>query len=140
MARSRNSSYRRSRRDVSTSHTIANRRLPRYLSPPRSIVPLSMFEDRRYFHPEGFQSPAASFSRPRHRLVINAPALPRSGPLSRNLSVRTLSPRIAFAAPSKVLTCVRRQQRKEVLMALKKTGKVGQNAPRKSYYSSISCN
>lgn len=123
--------------------STANRRLPRHLSPSRSIsVPLSTFEDRRTFHPLGVTAPARSFSRTNHRLVV-----PHVVPVYQTRSVRSrstrgslVSARIAFAAPEKVLTCVRRQQRKEVLMALKKTGKVGQRPPRGSYYSSISCN
>lgn len=121
-------------------HTNAKRSLPRPLSPPRSIYQspskaLRLIEDRREFHPMGRFRPARSLSTPLHRLEVpNAPV--------RHTVRKTISAisHIAFKAPEKVLVCVRRQRRKEVLHALQKAGKSGQARPRHSYYSSIKCN
>lgn len=46
---------------------------------------------------------------------------------------------IAFNAPKETLVCVRRQRRKEVLFAKKKTGKGGQRKARWSSYSGVKC-
>lgn len=130
MARSSSS---RNRRVIFTN---ANRRLP--VSPTRSRVTstyLTQIEDRRLWHPEGIYAPAKSFNQSRHRLVAQPIARVFTGSGYKLTRPST----IAFAAPKKVLICVRRGIRKQVLHALNKTGKVGQNRPRRSYYSSISC-
>lgn len=47
--------------------------------------------------------------------------------------------RIGFARPRQVVVCVRRHQRREVLFALRRTGK-GSSSPRKrSLYSDVRC-
>lgn len=113
---------------------------------PRSIVSrlspsLIDIEDRRTFHPERDFRPARSFSKANHRLVladkVSRTNADRFGRL-RAFPSQTKAI-VAFDAPKKVLVCVRRQRRKEVLHALKKTGKVGQRRPRRNWLSSISC-
>lgn len=69
-------------------------------------------EDRRTWHPEGLYRPARSFNVPRHRLIV-----PATAPLSKNVS-----PAVAFAQPSKVLVCVRRSARREVIFAKGRAG------------------
>lgn len=127
----------RSRRD--SSH-IANRDL---LPTPTPSWSLGDVEDRRQWHPEGPRRPARSFSQPRHRLVASPfPSQARRGRASRSGPGRWRNTNIAgieFFNPSKVLVCVRRQIRREVLTALKKTGKIGQGRPRRSWYSSVRC-
>ena len=128
----------RSRRNRRDNVSIANRRLPYFSSSPRSMSQLSLIEDRRVYNPLGSLSPARSISRNTHALVVPND---RVSP-SRSRSNRSfLSPPsfVGFQAPKKVLVCVRRQRRKEVLHALKKTGRVGQRRPRFSDYSSIKC-
>lgn len=103
---------------------------------------LTQFEDRRQWHPEGTYAPARSFSQSRHRLVAARPKISARPPrLSKRYSQRLYSPthRIAFSNPSRVLICVRRQQRREVLHAFRKTGRGGHRRPRYNHYSSISC-
>lgn len=46
---------------------------------------------------------------------------------------------LAFTAPAETLVCVRRSRRKEVLHALKKTGKGGQRKPRRSRWRHVKC-
>lgn len=89
---------------------------------------LDLFEDRRLFNPE-LAPPARSTNRSRHRLVI-----PRS-----TRSRGKLPQFVGFDVPEKVLICVRRKIRGEVLHAKKKTGRRGQKKPRRGYYSSVSC-
>lgn len=144
MSKKSKSKNQSSRRRV-ISNPNANRRLPPTLSLPRSIYQspskaLSQIEDRRTYHPEGDFRPAASFSKPRHRLEVPRAKHPHRQ--NFQLAFRSVlnNGRIAFKAPEKVLVCVRRQRRKEVLHALKKSGKTGQRKPRQSYLSSVTCN
>lgn len=46
---------------------------------------------------------------------------------------------LAFNAPQETLVCVRRSRRRQVLHALKKTGKGGQRKPRRSRWSDYKC-
>lgn len=147
-------SNRQSRRRDINNYPIASGTLPFGLVSPLSssifssrpaMSLLSEFEDRREWHPEGFARPARLFSRPRHRLsLVDQPRRSRT-PLNRDpfSHLRSFNSqtkaRIAFREPDRVLVCVRRNIRKEVLHAFRKTGRVGQRRPRRSFYSSISC-
>jgi len=99
---------------------------------------LRSIEDRRTWHPEGPQRPARTLSRARQRFTLVEP-LKRNQ--KRTPAYSGVNATVAFAAPESVAVCVRRQQRKEVLHARKKTGrgKGRQKRPRRSWYSSISC-
>lgn len=129
MAKSRTS--RQAGRDHSS---IARRSLPR-LTPYRLVspAPLTLYQDLRTYHPEGPFRPLFSSPRPAARIVGKALKSSRTrwgeGP----------HPGLTFAAPNKVLLCVRRKRRKEVMFAKNKAGKRGQRKPRRNYWSSISC-
>lgn len=113
------------------SSEIANRRLPvsykpSYVHGPVTSLgfrPLRVFEDRRTWHPDRTR-PAASFSTPRHRLAVDGQLGARLG--RRQTAIKRASglamgsfpsSRVAFQSPSRVLICVRRAQRREVLFA-----------------------
>lgn len=107
---------------------------------------LRSYEDRRTFHPEGSFRPAASFNRPRHRLVVSGyPKRDSVVRSSRNYRFNKLSSlsgtpaHIMFERPRKVVMCVRRQMRREVLHAYRKTGRGGQRRPRWNWYSRVRC-
>ncbi|QXP07907.1 MAG: hypothetical protein [Arizlama microvirus] len=148
MGRNRNRNYRSQRR---VTYDNANRRLPRRNTSgtrTRQTPSLTLFEDRRRFDPAGDFSPAKSFNKPRHRLtdvpVYENKNLNRVSTLPRFYEVvqprpRKIKSKISFQQPDQVLICVRRNQRKEVLHALRKTGQSGQKKPRFNEYSSISC-
>jgi len=116
---------------------IANRRLP--LVNPNLIKPVPAYanlslqavQDRRRFTPQPYV--ARSLSGQQHSLRVQ-PDVPRRR--SRHLFP---SPVVAFTTPKKMAICVRRQQRKEVLHAFRKTGKVGQKRPRRNYFSGVAC-
>jgi hypothetical protein len=135
MSRSKN------RRKTRVILNNSNRRLRSFSTIRRTSNNLTQYEDRRLWHPEGDYAPARSFSKTRHRLEV-FPRISYSSGLSinkvQNLS-RTTAHAIGFSAPNKVLICVRRNIRKEVLHALNKTGKGGQNPPRRNSYSNIYC-
>lgn len=105
---------------------------------------LSIYEDRRQWHPEGIYAPARGFSKTRHRLRELAPKHKRDRKRAHSLEdlrSRLEGPyaRLAFQAPDSTLICVRRQQRREVIHAKKKAGRGGQKKPRFTEYSNISC-
>lgn len=99
----------------------------------RHLTPLTQFEDRRTYHPDSIARNATSFFSNAHSLQVPI------GKTGRELLEKFPSSRVGFTDAKNVLICVRRKQRKEVLHALKKTGKTGQKAPRRSFYSDIQC-
>ena len=109
--------------------TIANRRLPVSYSPTR-VTPttiLRQIEDRRLFNPTRSYSAPATLSFTKARIqYLESPAARkqafRADPMAylRRLG-GYVTPKVAFKDPSSVLICVRRQIRKEVLHAFKKT-------------------
>lgn len=87
-------------------------------------------EDRRRFDPRGAHKPPSSLTRAARKLVVD-PGGDRYKWVTHGLK---------FAVPREVSICVRRKERKEVLHALKKTGKGGSRAPRKrNNWSSVKC-
>lgn len=140
-----------SRRDVS-NNPIANHRLPTRGFPQLDLIDylndLRTVEDRRTYHPEGDSRAARTVRGDSYYSLNSVPnqSSSRSTSVSLNSSggrVRHTSPRLPealhFSVPQDVLVCVRRKKRKEVLHALKKTGKSGQKRPRRNYYSDIHC-
>lgn len=131
MARNRNSDFKGRR---VTSPANANRRLPT-LSPSRQWDLedyLISVEDRRTSHPDGpARAPRSTRSTHVNYAIASHP--------SRSSNPWDVPTGVAFEDPSRVLICVRRKQRKEVLHALGKAGKVGQRRPRRNHYSEIHC-
>lgn len=107
-------------------------------------VILQSYEDRRTFHPEPYTRVA--FALPRsaaqlvagpHRNVNEAkPYSPTTSPSGFSTGVPSS---VSFKVPNRVAVCVRRHRRKEVLFALKRTGKGSRSAKRFSKFSSIGC-
>lgn len=137
-----------------------NRRLPRpfYLSLDRSryyrytpkVLKKSYggsyaeIEDRRRWNPEGEEAPAKSFDQPRHRLRAVLPSR-QSRPASSysfgygGYSSASAPVGIGFVRPSRVLVCVRRKIRREVIHANGYSGLNGFRKYRRSSYSGITC-
>lgn len=120
----------RSFRDERDTFAISNRRLLLPLLDLTTITPpdlLRSIEDRRTFYPERATRPASSFSRPRHRLEVSP-------------GYNILPFGVRFEEPRKVLVCVRRKQRREVLFAMKRTGKGGgKRRHKRGPYSDVRC-
>jgi len=131
MSRKSRASSQRGRR-VTTAN--ANRRLPTPLSKSISLPRSDFreFEDRRTFHPERSSRRPRSFSGTAKLTISHAV----NNKESYNFPD---SQRVAFATPEKVLICVRRKIREQVLHALRKTGKAGQKKPRRTPYSEVTC-
>lgn len=117
----------RKSRNTRDNRVIANR--PRLgLRPLSSLFSTGVsrqIEDRRLFHPDGYSRPASSFQSFNHRL--------RASP-SRKLPFG-----VGFVSPSKVLVCVRRKIRREVMFAKGGAGSRRMSRPRRSYYSDVRC-
>lgn len=113
-----------------------------YASPPR-LSPLTVFEDRRQFHPEGDYAPARSFNKSRHRLVVRpARAVAKASRSFKSPELFTpkfVTSSVYFDAPKRVLVCVRRKIRKQVMFALKKAGRAGQRRQRRNEFSDVYC-
>lgn len=125
-------SDRSSFRDERDTSAISNRRLLLPLLDLSTIVPpsdlLRSIEDRRTFYPERALRPASLFSQPRHRLQVS-PGSNFKLPVG-----------VSFEDPRRVLICVRRKQRREVLHALKRTGRgAGKRRHRKGPYTDVRC-
>ena len=117
------------------SSSIARRSLPDPLKLVRAVrvsSTLRAIEDRRTWHPEGEFRPARSFNKARHALVV------KKSPASSSGRFR-LPTRVMFDAPKKVLICVRRQRRKEVIFAKGKAGGGRRRSPTRNWYSDVSC-
>lgn len=141
MARTRNK-YQAYGRDISNSRY-------RYTPPPRpyrrvprnqplrlsfSLTPIAdklVYGDRRLFYPDPLHRPAFSFIKNAAR--VQAVQNPRKRQLSQTKAV------LAFAKPSKVMLCVRRESRRQVLHAKGVAGSRGLRRPRFNEFSEISC-
>lgn len=127
----------RSRRSSRRSYTpAANHRLPSRFSPSsRTMTPYSS----SWLTPSSFLSPSRPV-RKRLNLAKVIENVPSARPLKRARPFLSPAPYFKNEVLKKVLPCVRRQMRKEVLHALKKTGSVGQRSPRFTRDSAIKCN
>lgn len=106
---------------------IASRRLP-------PLNDLRSLEDRRTWHPGIYRPPLVVGSK-RRVLVGRTVRGARSSP-------SFLSSKLRFEAPRRVLVCIRRQRRREVLFASQRAGKSGLGRfkrRRRSEFSDISC-
>lgn len=98
-------------------------------------IPLMDLQDRRAFNPVSIYSP--------NLLVNTRPARVRRKPKVYQHSLKKKLSKVhlveSFFAPEKVLICVRRNARKEVLHAFNKTGRRGQRRPRRGVFSNVHC-
>lgn len=128
------------RNEVRVSSVNASRSRLDFIQTYRPVLtPLTLYEDRRTYHPDGqFRWPAAS---PRAAAqVVARPARVTRSSVGGHYSFRPKQTKavLAFAAPHKVAVCVRRQVRKEVLFAHGVGGgKV--RKPRRNAYSKLHC-
>lgn len=144
---------RKRRRDVSDP-TVANpplERLPpfrpefdRLLSHNLNLRP---FEDRRTFHPARLlAAPVFLGGNPPARSIVSAASPAPRRAIQRAVGVARLlensrfpTSRVRFAEASRVVICVRRKRRKEVLFARRKAGRRGQRRPRRNLWSDVQC-
>lgn len=149
------SSKKRNRRAKRDANAVASPThqspLAQLLSPLAPLKPLAHrvtknlghIEDRRSWHPKGVQAPAKSVHKAQHRLVAKPNKAPRGSAqrISEAFRARAAPPvAVGFHAPKKVVICVRRRMRKEVLFALNRTGKGAKKRKhRRSYYSDVRC-
>jgi len=100
-------------------------------------VDLRLFEDRRRWHPAGLLRPAAVLGSISSRRLVERPRQ-SWGPAKYRDPFPSL--RLGFAIPEKVVVCVRRKQRREVIFATGSAGKgARQKQRRRNYMSEVSC-
>jgi len=130
-SKTKNSSPNKSRRGRNVS-TIANHRLPlAHGYTPRLVHKINAnILDARYFHPIIPASSRPVFTTSGDTARIQ-PSTSRRNPNARYLD--------SFAIPTKVVPCVRRKQRREVLFATQRSGRNGGRRYRRNSTSSISC-
>ena len=109
----------------------------------RPVFDMRHVEDRRLFHPMGYQRPALDFYGSRHHLreysrPISSPNVNLNRRASRARPLKFFS-RLGFQTPERTLVCVRRKVRREVMFARRKAGRRGQRPKRFNWFSSISC-
>lgn len=98
---------------------------------PRSVKPkLNQIDDRRTFHPQKLSRPAKLVSGAPHRLKIKTGTRTPKSALPHS---------VGFSAPAKVLICIRRKTRKQVLFALKRTRKGSGSRKTRNYWSDVKC-
>lgn len=136
MARRRN---RVAKRGSTPNTSNAFRALPsRPLFSVRRPVNLSLYEDRRVFHPERAYRPALSFSRKSSAVVKLRQ--PTSVAKKRVVPFRWKLPDVlAFTNPVKVLLCVRRKERREVILAKNLHRKGAGGSKHRNWWSDIKC-
>lgn len=102
---------------------------------PRISSDFTRVQDTRLFHPKKVLQYVENIplyrTAPKPRIVAR-----RSQVFTASRSPAT---RLQFSSPFRVLVCVRRKIRKEVLHAFRKTGKGGQKRPLRTRYRDISC-
>lgn len=80
--------------------------------------------------------PARTLSGGVARIFVEPPS---KGTRARYKTRALVPHQIAFSVPQETLVCLRRGRRREVLHALRKTGKGGQRKPRRSSWRHIKC-
>lgn len=130
MARRRRSSGQRD------DNTIAN-----FVAAPSPVIlrPVRVLsDDRRQFHPDDYFRPVFS-PRVVDRDVVEYPrAKSRSGASGKRWSHFDVGT-FGFRSPARVSLCVRRHRRREVLFALRKTGKGSRSPRRRNYWTDVKC-
>jgi len=91
--------------------------------------------DRRQFKPDISVRAPGPVKRSQARLTVGGGHKVRG-----QVSPSSLSHRVGFAVPNKIAICVRRKQRKEIMHALKHSGKRGgQGKHRRNIWSDVTC-
>lgn len=99
------------------------------------LSPLTIFEDRRAFHPARDLRRAVSFRRLAEAALLRKPL---AGVTDRDR--RFPGDRVRFAVPSHVVKCVRRKERRQVMFAMGKTGKGARaRVRRRDEWSNVHC-
>jgi len=128
-------SKRRKREKRRDNSTIA--KTPSLPFSAKKLADYRVIQDRRRFDPAGRYANAKTIRGKNHELTAR-----RSSP-NRTLRDRNVRPRvqerIGFIDPARVLVCVRRNVRREVLHAKRKTGRRGQKRARWNQWSRVRC-
>lgn len=129
---------RKGRRDtvvIANTRVLSDPVSPRFF---RSFTPAVIIDDGRTWHPLGDDRPALRFSSVPARLtVVDRPASRRARQAGFSFQPLQTKAVRAFARPDDVVTCVRRQERREVLFATNRAR--GSGAGRRTWRSKVKC-
>lgn len=107
--------------------------------PTPIVLNLRSIEDRRSYHPDGPLRPAKTVSGHRIKpLVVKTPTNKKYG-WKAIKAASTVPKKVSFSVPKKTLICIRREQRREVLHALKKTKRGAGGSRKLNWFSEVSC-
>lgn len=141
--RKRKESSRQERDDLTS--LLSQPPLP--VRPARFTVPtlsvLRQIEDRRDYHPSGPKRAARTLLGTTAK-VKRVPTILRKGTNRLLKSVQSASgvlgrDKVAFQMPERVVVCVRRKVRREVLFAKRATGKGSRSFKRRNEWSEVKC-
>lgn len=93
--------------------------------------------NNRFVESRRFYSPTYISASPRSQSKARISTASTSLPAIQRATTQRIQP--SSFIPKKVLVCVRRKLRKEVMHALKHTGKSGQKRPTRNQFSHIKC-
>lgn len=105
------------------------------LTPRPTLAHIALVDDRRLFHPDPYRAPVAYGFPKRVRFTIPLPAPYKKA----RKFVNRIPSLIGFDAPQRVIRCIRRKVRKEVMFATKSTGKGSRAPKRRNYWSDVKC-
>lgn len=140
MARGRSGSRQIGTRDT---NAIANDPLSSLLSSGPALSPLLEVEDARAWHPDPEQGALTIGGRFARVVVHSRPVVARANTIFSPSSYPVgfqVPVGVRFESPFKVVTCLRRKIRREIMFARNKAGKgVRKRRPRRSWRSNVSC-
>lgn len=111
-----------------------------FVARPHTVLNLNPIEDRRRYHPEGPARPAKTVTGNRVTPLKVKIAQPKKYGWKAVKASHAVPKKIRFDVPKETLICIRREQRREVLHALKKIKGRGKGGSRKlNWFSEVSC-
>lgn len=132
--------YRQSRRNrmakARRASNVGTRAMVALLSPKR-LVSSEYAEDMRQYHPEGKFRPLWMTNGYKAHVDEKLAVMPKVQPKKKE----KVSYKLAFVTPAKVIRCVRRKTRKEVMHAFQIAGSNPNlfKKPKRNIYSNIEC-
>ena len=106
----------------------------------RTLVVGPLVSDRRLYHPAKEVAPVYSPRKSQRRIVEVPKNVSLAGRKKAAAPKRARGFKFSFAVPREVELCVRRARRRQVLFALRRTGKGSRRVHRRrNYWSGVTC-
>lgn len=106
----------------------------------RPIVSRPLVSDRRLYHPAKVVAPVYSPRKSQRRIVEVPKNVSQARGKKAAVVKRARGFKFSFAVPRKVELCVRRAKRRQVLFAMRRTGKGSRKVHRRrNYWTGVTC-